>query len=109
MTGGGGNDTYVVDNALDVVTEAANAGTDTVETSLTSYTLGANVERLIYTGAANFTGNGNTLDNFIQSGNGNDTLSTGGGNDTLPPAAATTPSTAESATTSSMAEPATIR
>ena len=83
MTGGGGNDTYVVDNAGDVVTEAVNAGTDTVETSLTSYTLGANVERLIYTGAANFTGNGNTLDNIIQSGNGADTLSTGGGNDTL--------------------------
>ncbi len=83
MAGGGGNDTYVVDNALDVVTEAVNAGTDTVETSLTSYTLSSDVERLIFTGTAGFTGNGNTLDNFIQSGNGADTLSTGGGNDTL--------------------------
>ena len=31
MAGGLGNDTYVVDNAADVVTEAASAGTDLVQ------------------------------------------------------------------------------
>ena len=31
MAGGAGNDTYVVDNVGDVVTEAASAGTDTVQ------------------------------------------------------------------------------
>jgi serralysin len=83
MAGGGGNDIYLVDNVGDVVTEAASAGTDTVQTTLASYTLGANVENLTFTGAANFTGTGNTLNNVITGGIGNDKLNGGGGNDTL--------------------------
>ena len=50
MVGGAGNDTYVVDNVGDVVTESANEGTDTVQSSV-SYTLGANVENLTLTGS----------------------------------------------------------
>ncbi|MCK9911195.1 hypothetical protein MXD81_18740, partial [Microbacteriaceae bacterium K1510] len=50
MIGGAGDDTYVVDATGDVVTEAANEGTDTVQSSVT-YTLGANVEDLTLTGA----------------------------------------------------------
>jgi len=45
MIGGAGNDTYVVDNTGDVVTENASEGTDTVQSSVT-YILGANVENL---------------------------------------------------------------
>ena len=83
MVGGAGNDTYVVDAAADVVVEVAGGGTDTVQTSLASYTLGANVENLTYTGVGNFVGNGNGLNNVITGGVGNDTLNGGGGNDIL--------------------------
>ena len=83
MAGGAGNDTYIVDNAGDVVTELASGGTDEVRTTLASYTLSDNVENLTYTGTAAFAGTGNTLDNVITGGAGNDTLTGGGGNDTL--------------------------
>ena len=78
MAGGAGNDTYVVDAAADSVTENLNEGTDTVQTSLTTYTLGANVENLTFTGTAAFSGTGNTLNNTILGGSGNDTLNGGG-------------------------------
>ena len=91
MAGGAGNDTYVRDNAGDTVTEAANAGTDTVRSSLT-YTLGANVENLTLTGAAALNGTGNTLNNVmvgnaaanvLTGGDGADTLTGGGGSNTF--------------------------
>jgi Ca2+-binding RTX toxin-like protein len=82
MSGNGGDDTYVVDNTGDVVTENASEGTDTVETTLTSYTLPANVENLIFTDGAAHTGNGNALDNVLTSGTGADHLAGGAGNDT---------------------------
>jgi Ca2+-binding RTX toxin-like protein len=44
MTGGAGNDTYFVDNAGDVVNEAAGQGTDTVFASV-NYSLSAGQER----------------------------------------------------------------
>jgi Ca2+-binding RTX toxin-like protein len=95
MRAGLGNDTYVVDNAGDVVIEVANAGTDTVQTSLATYTLAANVENLTFVPVAvntAFNWTGNTLNNAITGGNGantinglagNDTLSGGNGNDSL--------------------------
>lgn len=83
LIGGAGNDRYVVDDAGDVVTEAAHEGVDTVFTSLASHALGANVENLVHVGAAAFTGTGNALDNLIVGGAGNDTLDGGAGQDTL--------------------------
>ncbi len=82
MVGGTGNDTYVVDVAGDVVTENANEGTDTVQSSVT-YTLGANVENLVLTGTANLNGTGNTLANSLTGNSGNNTLDGGTGADTM--------------------------
>ena len=48
-------------------------GTDTVLASVT-YTLGANVENLTLTGAADINGTGNTLDNVLTGNAGNNVL-----------------------------------
>jgi serralysin len=89
MIGGSGWDVYVVDNAGDQIVEAAGGGIDQVRSSI-SYTLGANVEDLLLTGAAAINGTGNGLVNYI-TGNaaanvldgkaGADVLTGGGGND----------------------------
>jgi serralysin len=90
MIGGAGDDVYLVDNALDIVTEAAGGGTDLVKSAI-SYTLTAEVENLEITGAgvANATGNslnniltGNYAANILDGGIGNDTMIGGLGNDT---------------------------
>jgi hypothetical protein len=82
MSGGPGNDTYVVNAAGDTVTEIANEGTDTVQSGIT-YTLGANVENLTLTGSADVNGTGNLLDNALTGNAGNNVLDGGAGNDTL--------------------------
>ena len=52
-------------------------------TALSSYTLGANIENLIFNGSGDFAGTGNDGSNFIQGGAGNDTLNGGLGADSL--------------------------
>jgi hypothetical protein len=74
LRGGLGNDTYVVNVVSDGIVENFNAGLDTVETFLASYSLVsiANVERLIYTDFNNFVGRGNGLANTIIAAGGDD-------------------------------------
>ncbi|ANK84405.1 M10 family metallopeptidase [Rhizobium sp. N731] len=83
LIGGTGDDTYVVDNAGDSVTEAAGAGSDTVRTTLASYTLGSNLENLTYIGTGTFIGTGNSFANTVQGGAGADTLDGKAGADSL--------------------------
>ncbi len=83
LLGTAGDDIFLVDNAGDRITEAANAGFDRVETTLDSYTLAGNVEALIRRGAADFMGNGNALANVMIGGAGSDALNGLGGNDDI--------------------------
>ncbi|NRR32917.1 DUF4347 domain-containing protein, partial [Oxalobacteraceae bacterium] len=83
LLGGAGDDVYIIADSGDLITENDGEGTDTVRTSLASYMLPANVEQLLYTGRADFTGTGNALDNVITSENANSVLDGGAGNDKL--------------------------
>lgn len=81
MSGGAGNDLYVVDQAGDVVTEAADEGIDAISSSVT-YRLGANVEHLVLTGSAAINGTGNNLDNTLTGNSAANVLAGLAGHDT---------------------------
>ncbi|MFM9936695.1 MAG: calcium-binding protein, partial [Novosphingobium sp.] len=92
LTGGTGNDTFLVHAANDEVIELAREGTDTIIADL-SWTLSDNVEKLTLkagAGAINGTGNaqantitGNASANVLDGGSGADTLIGGAGDDLL--------------------------
>ncbi len=79
-----GDDTYYVDNVSDQVTEAAQAGNDTVHASV-SYTLkaGQEIETLEGSGSTGLTLTGNNFANRIVGTEGNDILDGKTGADTL--------------------------
>lgn len=83
MTGGSGDDKYHVDQAGDQVIESAGGGIDVVRTTLSSYSLTADVEWLRFVGVGDFTGTGNELANWLKGGVGNDTLFGGLGDDRM--------------------------
>jgi Ca2+-binding RTX toxin-like protein len=82
MTGGHGDDTYVVDNRLDVVVELAGQGTDRVEAAI-SYILTEHVENLALSGAGNINGWGNAEGNVLTGNSGNNRLNGLAGADTM--------------------------
>ncbi|WP_205758158.1 calcium-binding protein [Macromonas bipunctata] len=84
MEGGDGDDTYYVDNTKDQVIESsATGGNDLVISSLSAYTLSANIEngQIGNATAANLTGN--DLANVIYAGKGNNVMNGGAGTDTV--------------------------
>jgi len=85
MIGGAGNDTYVVNNAGDVVSETlagVAGGVDLVQSAV-SFILGANLENLTLTGTGNINATGNALNNTLIGNSGNNTLKGGVGADIL--------------------------
>ena len=84
MFGGTGNDTYDVDNTLDVVVENPAEGADTVLASV-NYILaaGIEVETLKANAATGLRLTGNSYSHNLVGNTGNDTLVGGAGNDTL--------------------------
>ncbi|MFB2550577.1 hypothetical protein [Ensifer soli] len=91
LNGGAGDDRYFVDSLQDRVVEGANAGIDTVSSTV-DYTLGDHVENLTLLGFAALSGTGNMLANTIIGNRGANTLNGlagddwlegGGGKDTL--------------------------
>lgn len=92
LAGLAGDDTYLVDDVGDLVQEVEDEGIDTVRTTLSSYALTDNVEKLVFIGAGSFSGLGNKLNNvltggvlgdLLMGGDGNDILNGGLGQDTL--------------------------
>lgn len=82
MTGGMGDDRYVVDTAADLIFETADGGHDSV-TASTGFYLYAHVEDLtLAAGAGNIFGVGNELANVITGNEGENLLIAGAGNDT---------------------------
>ena len=81
LAGGTGDDSYITDGG-DTLTEAANAGTDTVKSSAT-FTLANNFENLTLTGTGNINGTGNAANNLITGNDGSNILTGAAGIDTL--------------------------
>lgn len=82
LVGGTGNDSYKIDSLADIITEYSNQGTDTIQSSV-SYTLGNNLENLTLTGTTAINGIGNALANTLRGNSTNNSLYGGNGNDTL--------------------------
>ena len=83
MQGGLGDDTYVVDNIGDRITEAANGGYDSVESSVSYNLAGLQVERLTLIGAAAISATGNSLANTLAGNDAANVIDGGGGADRL--------------------------
>ncbi|WP_309475921.1 MULTISPECIES: S8 family serine peptidase [Pseudomonas] len=88
LEGRSGDDTYIVDDAGDIVREVSGGGYDRVE-SYISYVLPDEVEELVLESGTNGTGNalanrlvGNALANILDGGAGSDVMVGGKGNDT---------------------------
>jgi Ca2+-binding RTX toxin-like protein len=94
LSGGKGNDTYFIDDALDIIFEGAGQGKDTVHSSVTfNFNDSVEIETLILDSASTVVSVANKFANtitmvgtgsaFVNGNDGNDTLNGGTGKDTL--------------------------
>ena len=83
MAGGDGNDTYIVDQMLDVVDEKSKTGGTDLVKSVISFSLSDNLENLTLTGTDGISGTGNSAKNVILGNAGKNFLDGKGGDDTL--------------------------
>ena len=83
MQGGAGDDAYIVDVAGDRVVEAANAGVDSIEASVSYSLAGIQVENLTLMGASGFSATGNSLRNILIGNKGANRIDGREGADTL--------------------------
>lgn len=82
IIGGAGDDIYVTDSIFETLTENANEGTDTIQSTV-SYTLKVNFENLTLLEITNINGTGNSVNNIIIGNTGNNTLDGQAGDDNL--------------------------
>lgn len=82
LAGGLGDDTYIVDDLMDTVSENAGEGKDTVRASV-SYILGQDTENLVLTGTADIDGTGNSVNNTITGNSGDNSIDGGAGADVM--------------------------
>jgi len=76
MFGGLGNDIYIIDQALDTVTEKSGEGVDTIQTSISIFSITklSAIDNLTYTGTSAAQLTGNALSNVITGSSGNDKI-----------------------------------
>jgi Ca2+-binding RTX toxin-like protein len=88
LIGGLGNDIFQIDSTTDVITENANEGTDTIQSSVTfSLATFPNIENLTLTGSSTINGTGNTANNVLTGNAANNLINGDTGNDILTGAA----------------------
>ena len=82
LIGGAGGDTFILNNASDVIQTGSAAALNTIEVG-SSYVLPTTVNKLILTGSAALKGTANSAADTLVSNSGIDTLIGGSGNDTF--------------------------
>jgi Ca2+-binding RTX toxin-like protein len=83
MSGGAGDDTYVVYHSGDAIREKAGQGVDTALSYSSSYTLAGEVENGVLAGGGRQALTGNSANNDLRSNSAGSSLNGGGGNDIL--------------------------
>ena len=74
VSGLGGNDTYIIDDANIIIEEAVNGGTSDAVQSMVSYRLAENIEIMRLIGEENINAIGNVADNVLLGNTGNNTI-----------------------------------